>query len=86
MGDLSETVGCLLIDIFGKTWKHKGKIIVREMLGLRLRTYQMVSPPVGKPGISDPITGERDAMGVMNDRQQLEKWDDQTAKKKSTEN
>lgn len=58
MGDLAV---CLLIDIFGKTWKQKVKIIMREMLenNLRFGTYQMVSPPVGKPGINDPITGER---------------------------
>lgn len=68
MRDLAETVACLLIDIFGKSWKQKVKIIVREILenNLRFRTYQMVSPPVGKPGINDPITGERDAMRLRN--------------------
>lgn len=50
--------------MFGKTWKQRVKIIMREILesSLRFRAYQMVSPPVGKRGINDPITGASDAM------------------------
>lgn len=55
---------------------------------VRFRTCQVVSPPVGKPGLNGPITGERDAMetkGLVNDRRQLEQRGDQSEEKQTAE-